>query len=63
MNKGTIKKLMDRGFGFINTLTQSGLEKSIAFIKTHPEVQPLVEKWMVLSTRNELKSNKDGETK
>ncbi len=47
---------------FANTLIRSGVEQAIAFVKKHPEVQPLAEKWMVLSTRQDIINlKKDGE--
>lgn len=48
---------------FINLLKQSGVVQAIKFAKKHPEVQPEAEKWMVLSTRQDIINlrKKDGE--
>lgn len=47
---------------FTKILMQSGVERAITFVKEHPEAQPVAEKWMVLSTRQDLKQIiKDGE--
>jgi len=36
---------------FVSLLIQSGVEPAITFIREHPEIKPLVEEWLVLSTR------------
>ena len=48
---------------FIKILLQSGADRAFRFVEKTPQVQPLAERWMVLSTRHDITNlfKKEGE--